>query len=140
MLTRCTKGMVIVSNQFFAMRCARKTLLGKLAAHWVQKGAAWIDWRLVTSQMADLPGAVSPKRFASSAASQPTITSGTIQTVRKVDDRVMAQVTQQLSRAVISGVAAQAVPKKKAKNCKTKVACPPAGTKKKQKGKVSVKA
>ncbi len=64
MLTRCKTGMVIVTKKDFLQRKdVRKTLLGKLAAHWEDlikktddQGDAWTDWRLVAERRCNLPG------------------------------------------------------------------------------------
>ena len=49
MLTRCRKGLIIVSSKSFLRGGGRNTLLGKLEQEWVKrvKDAAWVDWRLV---------------------------------------------------------------------------------------------
>ena len=61
MLTRCKKGMVIVSKREFMRRDGvRKTLLGKLALHWEEKAGrsnAWCKWVDVAEKKAVLPGA-----------------------------------------------------------------------------------
>ncbi|KAI0820973.1 hypothetical protein BC629DRAFT_413511 [Irpex lacteus] len=63
MLTRCKAGMIIVSNSFFVSRCAERTLLGKLAAHWEgprNSTKIWTDWRQVSEGSIDLPGSRAP--------------------------------------------------------------------------------
>ncbi|KAI0343424.1 hypothetical protein BDW22DRAFT_1328285, partial [Trametopsis cervina] len=58
MLTRCKKGMVLVTNKFFVTHHADRTLLGKLATYWAKLAdGAWIDWRRVLERSVDLPGA-----------------------------------------------------------------------------------
>jgi len=61
MLTRCTSGMVIVTNRaFLRTPAAQNTLLGKLARHWESHHGltkTWTDWKLVAEQKADMPGA-----------------------------------------------------------------------------------
>ena len=67
LLTRCRKGLVIVTNQGFLVSGGHGTLLGLLVRHWqsVHKGVDWIDWRDVSSGTANLPGAPSrPRRAA----------------------------------------------------------------------------
>ena len=74
MLTRCKKGMVIITNKIFIERSAERTLLGKLAQHWEARRLdedIWIDWRDITSTDRDakLPGFYVPD--PSSASSTP---------------------------------------------------------------------
>ncbi|KAJ3710027.1 hypothetical protein FB446DRAFT_689695 [Lentinula raphanica] len=59
MLTRCRRGMVIVSSKFFLQRIAQKTLVGQLAGYWTaQEGVnAWVNTRDVMNSRVDLPGA-----------------------------------------------------------------------------------
>ena len=49
MLTRCRKGLVIVSSKSFLRTGGKKTLLGKLEQEWVKRlgNTAWVDWRQV---------------------------------------------------------------------------------------------
>ena len=49
MLTRCRKGLIIVSSKSFLRTGGKKTLLGKLEQEWVKRlgNAAWVDWRRV---------------------------------------------------------------------------------------------
>lgn len=58
MLTRAKKGMVIVANQGFIDGLAKKTLLGKMSAHWLHNHASsrWIKWSEVADKKAKLPG------------------------------------------------------------------------------------
>ncbi len=73
MLTRCKAGMVIVTKKAFMRRKdVKKTLLGKLVAHWenLMKNLvdqdAWKDWKLVAERRCNLPGAIghrTPRRL-----------------------------------------------------------------------------
>lgn len=66
MLTRCKKGMIVVTSRNLLERTpARDTLVGQLATHWQRRNGAertWTDWRLVTQRRAHLPGAVATSR------------------------------------------------------------------------------
>jgi hypothetical protein len=65
MLTRCKRGLIIVSSQAFLEPGGKgeDTLLGKLVQHWQrQYSHEWIDWRAVASASVDLPGAPHPTR------------------------------------------------------------------------------
>ena len=80
LLTRCKRGLVIVSNESFLRRGkGSDTLLGKLVAHWQlhYPQRAWIDYRFVADASADLPGAVNMKAL-SLKARLPTIYSVTM--------------------------------------------------------------
>ncbi|KIK52415.1 hypothetical protein GYMLUDRAFT_233460 [Collybiopsis luxurians FD-317 M1] len=59
MLTRCRRGMVIVSGRSFLQGVASRTLLGKLCAYWTtQEGPkTWVDAGDVLNTRVDLPGA-----------------------------------------------------------------------------------
>jgi hypothetical protein len=57
MLTRCKKGMIIVTSRGFLERSGRCTLLGDLAAAWSRDSQAWTTWNEVMNKAADLPGA-----------------------------------------------------------------------------------
>ncbi|KAJ3754786.1 hypothetical protein EV361DRAFT_778999, partial [Lentinula raphanica] len=59
MLTRCRRGMVVVSSKSFLQRIAQKTLVGQLAAYWTaQEGVnAWVNTQDVMNSRVDLPGA-----------------------------------------------------------------------------------
>jgi hypothetical protein len=57
MLTRCKKGMIIVTNKAFVQRDGRRTLLGSLATAWSHDTNAWTTWSAVLNGAADLPGA-----------------------------------------------------------------------------------
>jgi len=79
-LTRCKRGMVIVTNRNFLK--TSHTLLGELAYHWETthgQSKTWIDWRLVAEQKADLPGVRGHHR----QADVPTFVSRPVNTVRK---------------------------------------------------------
>ncbi|KAK0189347.1 hypothetical protein F5146DRAFT_880260, partial [Armillaria mellea] len=52
MLTRCRRGLIVVSNRNFLLGAGRPTLVGKLAC-----GRPWIDCTTVAEQRADLPDA-----------------------------------------------------------------------------------
>lgn len=55
MLTRCKKGMVIVSNKgFMALPQVQETLVGEMAKVWGDN--AWRDWNDVLNRRASLPG------------------------------------------------------------------------------------
>ncbi|KAF8064439.1 hypothetical protein FPV67DRAFT_1381516, partial [Lyophyllum atratum] len=58
LLTRCRKGLVIVSSRLFLQGGGRHTLLGCLERHWVDVTgeSTWIDWKSVSEGRADLPG------------------------------------------------------------------------------------
>ncbi|KAG8932861.1 hypothetical protein FRC02_000422 [Tulasnella sp. 418] len=72
MLTRCKRGMVIVSNKTFLQSSAKKTLLGEMERHWKTSWANaypsgpvgpgvnshWIDWKKVAQGTARLPGLI----------------------------------------------------------------------------------
>jgi len=57
MLTRCRKGLIIVSSKSFLHGGGEKTLLGKLEQQWVTRpgGSAWVDWRQVAEGKSTLP-------------------------------------------------------------------------------------
>jgi hypothetical protein len=56
MLTRCKKGMIIVTNKNFLQRDGRCTLLGRLADAWSSDPNAWTTRNAVLNGAADLPG------------------------------------------------------------------------------------
>lgn len=77
MLSRCKKGMVLVTNKVFVQQSARRTLLGKLAEAWGQftgSKTAWIDWRHVLDNYATLPGSPAPR-----AVNKPLQAKGSLQ-------------------------------------------------------------
>ena len=57
MLTRCLKGLIVVSSRSFLCGGARKTLLGKLEQDWIRKLGedVWVDWRHVAEGKCRLP-------------------------------------------------------------------------------------
>ncbi|RDX43249.1 hypothetical protein OH76DRAFT_1324240, partial [Lentinus brumalis] len=60
MLTRCQKGMVLVTQRAFLHNPGKSTLLGELAEHWetrVGMNIAWADAMEVAGGQANLPGA-----------------------------------------------------------------------------------
>src|SRR5579863_4616159 len=59
-LTRCRKGMVVVTSKCFLQGPGRNTLLGQLCRTWSQHRDAWIDWRAVLSDPVALPGLRAP--------------------------------------------------------------------------------
>jgi len=59
-LTRCRKGMVVVSNKYFLRSAGSSTLLGRLCNAWSQHSDAWIDWKTVLNNSAMLPGLLVP--------------------------------------------------------------------------------
>lgn len=59
MLTRCKKGMVVVTKRSFAKGQARKTLLGELVARWESTNGnvdVWTDWKDVSDGKAVMIG------------------------------------------------------------------------------------
>ncbi|KAG5734510.1 hypothetical protein E4T56_gene5962 [Termitomyces sp. T112] len=64
LLTRCKRGLVIVTSRSFIETGGRGTLLGDLQRQWMQKrgNSAWVDWRTISEGTADLPGAPGPNR------------------------------------------------------------------------------
>ncbi|KAG5643663.1 hypothetical protein DXG03_000543, partial [Asterophora parasitica] len=68
LLTRCKKGLVIVTSRSFLQDGGRSTLLGLLDRHWMNtlKGeGAWVNWRAVSAGTADMPGAPGPNPIRS---------------------------------------------------------------------------
>lgn len=58
-LTRCKKGMVVVTSKCFLRGAGRSTLLGKLEQAWTTQPPprnAWIDWKAMLSKSVELPG------------------------------------------------------------------------------------
>ncbi|KAI0302431.1 AAA domain-containing protein [Multifurca ochricompacta] len=55
-LTRCRKGMVVVTNKRFLQGSGKSTLLGKLCRAWSEHGDVWIDWKLMLGKPVGLPG------------------------------------------------------------------------------------
>ncbi|KIM34855.1 hypothetical protein M413DRAFT_434968 [Hebeloma cylindrosporum] len=66
LLTRCRKGLIIVTSRGFLSSGGHGTLLGRLARYWesIHKGFEWIDWRDIANGTANLPGAPSHPRSA----------------------------------------------------------------------------
>ncbi|KAH9921369.1 hypothetical protein B0H21DRAFT_659153, partial [Amylocystis lapponica] len=59
MLTRCQRGMVVVTNRNFLRGAGRDTLLGRLAQHWEDRRGdtiTWTDARELADRTADMPG------------------------------------------------------------------------------------
>ncbi|KAK0471204.1 hypothetical protein IW261DRAFT_1299215, partial [Armillaria novae-zelandiae] len=52
MLTRCRRGLIVVSNRNFLLGAGQPTLVGRLAC-----GRAWIEGTAVAEQRANLPDA-----------------------------------------------------------------------------------
>lgn len=74
MLTRCKKGMVVVTNSRFFLSAGAETLIGKLLCHWKEKQGAykvWVDWREIVEKNVDLPGCVAPRPLPSPAPPAP---------------------------------------------------------------------
>jgi hypothetical protein len=59
-LTRCRKGMVVVTNKCFVQGAGRCTLLGQLCTTWSQHCDAWIDWKTMLNEHGELPGLSQP--------------------------------------------------------------------------------
>jgi hypothetical protein len=56
-LTRCRKGMVVVTDKRFLQGAGRSTLLGQLCQAWSQRRSTWIDWKATLSgDPVELPG------------------------------------------------------------------------------------
>ena len=56
-LTRCRKGMVVVTAKSFLERVGKSMLLGKLCRAWSQHHeACWIDWKAMLNNSVALPG------------------------------------------------------------------------------------
>ena len=74
MLTRCERGMVLVTNRAFLSQSGRDTLLGRLAQRWPRDVDAWVDAIALSDARVDLPGVLG-RRDAPSvpvARSRPT--------------------------------------------------------------------
>jgi hypothetical protein len=83
MLSRCKKGMVVVTNRDFLVGSGSKTLLGKMSRHWssIAGRDIWISWRDVMNGCVDLPGVNAPNppdEVAQIADSLPRLALGTI--------------------------------------------------------------
>lgn len=55
-LTRCRKGMLIVTNKGFLEGPGKSTLLGELCRVWSLNRETWIDWRTMLGTEVELPG------------------------------------------------------------------------------------
>jgi len=55
-LTRCKKGMVIVTHEGFLEGAGRNTLLGQLSRAWSQCSNTWINWKAMLNNDTKLPG------------------------------------------------------------------------------------
>jgi len=55
-LTRCRKGMVVVTDRLFLQGAGRSTLLGQLCHTWSQHRNAWIEWKAMLNGSVALPG------------------------------------------------------------------------------------
>lgn len=56
-LTRCRKGMVVVTDKSFLQGKGKKTLLGKLCLTWSKHhDTCWNDWKAVLNNLVALPG------------------------------------------------------------------------------------
>jgi hypothetical protein len=59
-LTRCRKGMVVVTSKGFLQNAGKGMLLGKLCRTWTQPqhrgSASWIDWKAMLNNAVGLPG------------------------------------------------------------------------------------
>ncbi|KAG6831111.1 hypothetical protein H0H87_006136 [Tephrocybe sp. NHM501043] len=64
LLTRCRKGLVVVTSRSFMQGGGRHTLLGYLERHWmgILGNSTWVEWRAISDGTADLPGAPGPNR------------------------------------------------------------------------------
>ena len=62
MLTRCKKGMIIITNEVFIRSASvQRTLLGKLCAHWEREygsGLTWKRFKEIENKSAKLPGSI----------------------------------------------------------------------------------
>ncbi|KAH9921367.1 hypothetical protein B0H21DRAFT_200502 [Amylocystis lapponica] len=59
MLTRCQRGMVVVTNRDFLRGPGHDTLLGRLARHWEDERGSTITWTdalALANRTADMPG------------------------------------------------------------------------------------
>jgi hypothetical protein len=56
-LTRCKKGMVVVTDKAFLQRAGKRTLLGKLCHTWSRRhDTCWIGWKAMLNKSVALPG------------------------------------------------------------------------------------
>ena len=60
-LTRCRKGMVVVSHKSFLQSAGGNTLLGQLCCTWSRHhDACWVDWKAMLNNFGALPGLPAP--------------------------------------------------------------------------------
>ncbi len=60
-LTRCRKGMVVVTGKRFLQGMGQSTLLGKLCRTWSRRhDTCWIDWKVMLNNSGALPGLPTP--------------------------------------------------------------------------------
>ncbi len=74
LLTRCRKATIIVTNKQFIKLGGSRTLLGTMVAHWehvLKSPQIWLDWRLISTGAADLPGHLGPNRRQQTAVLPP---------------------------------------------------------------------
>ena len=55
-LTRCRKGMVVVTDRLFLQGAGRSTLLGQLCHTWSHHRNVWIEWKAMLNGSVALPG------------------------------------------------------------------------------------
>jgi hypothetical protein len=69
-LTRCRKGMVVVTDKSFIQGKGKKTLLGQLCGTWSKHhDACWNDWKAVLNNSVALPGLPAPSSRSNGASS-----------------------------------------------------------------------
>jgi len=62
-LTRCRKGMVVITDKSFLQGRGKKTLLGQLCRTWSKHhDACWNDWKAVLNDSVTLPGLPPPSQ------------------------------------------------------------------------------
>jgi hypothetical protein len=72
-LTRCRKGMVVVTDKGFLQGKGKKTLLGQLCGTWSKHhGACWNDWKAVLNNLVALPGLPVPSSRSNGTRSATT--------------------------------------------------------------------
>jgi hypothetical protein len=72
-LTRCRKGMVVVTDKYFLQGAGKSMLLGQLCHTWSRRhDTCWIDWNAMLNNSVALPGLPLPSRppLASSTPQQ----------------------------------------------------------------------